>query len=117
MLSVQFYPDGDEGPVKKYLESLRLAPQRKDAYVRLMADLTILEAEGLLSKLIHLERVVGVDGSVWELKRSYEGIRYRVYFCVESGEAWLIHCLEKKTPKIPRSDLKLIRKRSKGVLG
>ena len=116
MLQLEFYPEGDEGPVKDYLESLRVDPQKMDAWAKLTRDLGFLETEGLTSKQISIERVVGVPGSVWELRRSFEGMKYRIYFCVKSGEAWLLHYLEKKSPKIPKSDLKLIRKRAKEVL-
>lgn len=115
MLRIQFYPWGNRGPVKEYLEDLRNDPRRKDAWAKLMRDLAFLETNGLFSKEISIERVTGVPGSVWELRRSYEGIKYRIYFWVGKGEAWLFHHLEKKTPKIPPSDLKLIRKRSKEV--
>ena len=116
MLRTQFYPGGDTGPVHKYLEELRADPQRKDAWAKLLHDLGFLESEGLLSKNISVERVRGIPGSVWELRRHFEGIRYRIYFCVRQREAWLLHCLEKKSPKIPSRDVKLIRKRAKEVL-
>lgn len=116
MLRVQFYPSGDNGPVREYLRGLRQDPQRKGASARLGLDLRLLQEEGLPSKQIDIKRITGIPGSVWELRRSFEAIRYRLYFCVGRGEVWLLHHLEKKTPKIPKHDLELIRKRAKEVL-
>jgi phage-related protein len=116
MLRIQFYPDGEDGPVREHLEALRTDPQRKDAWAKLLHDLGFLESEGLLSKQVSIERVQGIPGSVWELRRHFEGIRYRIYFCVRRGDAWLLHYLEKKSPRIPTRDIKLIRKRAKEVL-
>lgn len=116
MLKVQFFPDGDDGPVRQHLKSLKQDPQRKAAAAKLGLDLRMLQEEGLTSKQIDIDRVVGVPGSVWELRRAFEGVKYRIYFCVQRGEVWLLHSLEKKTPKIPKHDLELIRKRAKEVL-
>jgi phage-related protein len=115
-LLIQFFPNGDSGPVAEYLETLRQSSQRKDAWAKLTRDLGFLKCEGLFSKQISIERIRGVPGSVWELRRSYEGIKYRIYFCMRRGEAWLLHQLEKKSPRIPSRDLDLIRKRAKEVL-
>mgnify|MGYP001595490709 FL=1 len=49
--------------------------------------------------------------------RPFEGMAYRIYFCLHRGEAWLIHWAEKKSRKIPASDIELIGKRSKEVFG
>lgn len=116
MLRVQFYPSGDDGPVREHLRRLKQDPHRKAAAARLGLDLRLLQEEGLASRQIDIERAVGVPGSVWELRRSFEGVRYRIYFCAARGELWLLHSLEKKTPKIPKRDLGLIRRRAKEVL-
>lgn len=116
MLRIQFYPLGDAGAVLEYLEGLRLDPQKTSAYSKLIADLGFLESEGLMSKSISVERVHGVPGSAWELRRSFDGIKYRIYFIVRRGEAWLLHFLEKKSPKIPKHDLGVFRRRAKEVL-
>ena len=49
-LRICFYPAGDAGPVKEYLEGL--ARNRPGAYVKLALDLEILGAEGLRSRQI-----------------------------------------------------------------
>lgn len=116
MFRVQFYPSGDDGPVRDHLRRLKQDPNRKAAAARLGLDLRLLQEEGLASQQISIERVVGVPGSVWELRRPFEGVQYRIYFCAARGDVWLIHSLEKKTTKIPKRDLDLIRKRAKEVL-
>ena len=82
-----------------------------------MVDLTIMRLEGLSSGRIAVKRVVGIKGSVWELVRPFEGMAYRIYFCIHKGEAWLIHWAEKKSRKIPGRDIDLIGKRAKEVFG
>jgi len=116
MLRVEFYPDGDDGPVLEYLREVKHDPYRKAVATQLGLDLHVLQLEGLSSRKIDIKRVVDVPGSVWELRRLIEGIQYRLYFCVKRGKVWLLHHLEKKTRKIPRGDLEIIRKRSKEAL-
>ena len=114
---MRFYPSGDDGPVRRYLEFLREDPRRKDAWAKLAVDLAVLRSEGLGSGRIVIKKVVGVKGSVWELVRSFEGMAYRLYFCLHDGEAWFIHWAEKKSRKIPGRDIDLIDKRAKEVFG
>lgn len=116
MLRVEFYPDGDDGPVLEYLRELKHDSYRKAVATQLGLDLHLLQLEGLSSRKVDVKRVTGIPGSVWELRRLIEGIQYRLYFCVKRGELWLLHHLEKKSRKIPRSDLEIIRKRAKEVL-
>ncbi len=113
---VQFFPGGTDGPVREHLRSLKRMPDRKAAAAKLGLDLRLLQEEGLTSKHISVQRIAGVVGSVWELRRSFEGIKYRIYFCVRDREIWLLHSLEKKSPRIPHRDLELIRRRAKEVL-
>lgn len=112
---VQFFPDGDSGPVREHLRGLKRSPDRKAAAARLGLDLRLLQEEGLASKQISIRRIAGIPGSVWELRRPFEGIQYRIYFYVGDGEIWLLHFLEKKSPRIPDRDLDLIRRRAKEV--
>ena len=115
MPTIRFYPSGDDGPVRKYLETLREDPRRKDAWAKLMIDLTVLRSEGVRSGQITIKKVVGIKGSVWELVRPFEGMAYRIYFCLQKGEIWLIHWAEKKSQKIPANGIILIGKRAKEV--
>lgn len=89
-----------------------LAVQRPAAYVKLALDLEILGAEGLRSKQI---TVRPLGKGLWELKRLFEGIQYRIFFCVGKGCAWLLHVIEKKSAKTPLGDIRLARKRMREI--
>lgn len=110
-LKILYYPLGNGGPVKDDLD--QLAARHPEAYVKLAADLHVLGAEGLRSRQIAI-RPLGQG--LWELKRFFEGIQYRIFFCVESGCAWLLHMIEKKSAKTPLHDIRLARKRMTGVV-
>ncbi len=109
-IKIRYYPEGSSGPVKDYLDAL--ATERPAAYVKLALDLEILGAESLRSKQITI-RPLGQG--LWELKRLFEGIQYRIFFCVERGCAWLLHAIEKKSAKTPLDDMRLARRRMRGI--
>lgn len=111
MFEILYYPEGNRGPVRDYLTEL--ARERPKAFARLALDLEILGAEGLRSQQITI-RPLG--DKLWELKRLYEGIQYRVFFGVHKGAAWLVHGMEKKSAKTPKDDLEIARKRLKEVM-
>lgn len=114
MLTVQFYPDGDAGPVQEYFDALHKQGDRRKALARLIADLDILAQEGLRSSRISV-RSLG-DG-LWELRRIYQGVFYRLLFCIRGQEAWLLHAFKKETKKTPIRDLELARSRMAQVMG
>lgn len=107
---LRYYPEGGFGPVREWLDEL--AAVRPVAFVKLALDLETLGAEGLRSKRLTI-RPLGQG--LWELKRLCDGIQFRIFFCVERGDAWLLHAIEKKSAKTPRDDLRLARKRMRGV--
>jgi len=111
VLEVLYYPHGNGGPVAEYLG--RLAKERPKAFAKLALDLEILGAEGLRSGQIMI-RPLG--DKLWELKRPYEGIQYRIFFGVHKGAVWLVHSVEKKSAKTPKDDLELARKRLREVM-
>ena len=111
MLEVLYYPEGDRGPVKNYFNWL--IKERPKAFARLATDLEVLAAEGLRSGQI---TVRPLGDRLWELKRLYDGIQYRVFFGVSKGIVWLLHNIEKKSAKAPKEDLDLARRRLKEVM-
>ena len=111
MVEVLYYPEGNRGPVAAYLAEL--ARERPKAFARLALDVEILGAEGLRSQQI---TVRPLGDKLWELKRLYDGVHYRLFFGVWKGAVWLVHSLEKKSAKTPRSDLELARKRLKEIM-
>lgn len=110
-LKIAFFPDGDAGPVKEFLAALHA--ERPKARLKLAFDLEVLRFHGLRASPISV-RPMG-EG-LWELKRRYDGIHYRIFFCVEQGRVWLLHALEKKSAKTPWSDLELARRRMREVI-
>lgn len=85
---------------------------------------------GLLGRYLHLSDLMiefgsnlgmphtkPIDGGLFELRvKSQEGIA-RVFFCTKIGKRIImLHVFIKKTPKIPKKDLKLAEKRMKEVL-
>ena len=112
MLEILYYPDGNHGPVRDFLAEL--VTQRPKAFARLAVDLEVLGAEGLRSQQIAI-RPLG--DKLWELKRLYDGMQYRLFFGVSKGAVWLLHGIEKKSPKTPKDDLELARKRLREVIG
>ena len=111
MLVILYYPNGNGGPVAEYLKDL--ATERPKAFARLALDIEILGAEGLRSQCITI-RPLGEK--LWELKRLYDGIQYRVFFGIWKQAAWLLHSIEKKSAKTPKDDLELARKRLREVM-
>ena len=109
-LKVIFYPHRISGPVDDFLLGLKVRNEK--AYKKLAVDLKVLAFEGLRSGYLTI-RPMG-DG-LWELKRLYDGIQYRIFFCVADGEAWLLHAIEKKSAKTPHSDLRLAMRRMKEI--
>ena len=73
----------------------------------------MLGAEGLRSQRI---TVRPLGDKLWELKRFYEGVQYRIFFGVWKSAAWLLHSIEKKSAKTPKDDLELARKRLREVM-
>ena len=84
-----------------------------DALPILALDLEVLGTEGLRSQQIAI-RPLG--DKLWELKRLYDGIQYRLFFGVWKGAVWLVHSIEKKSAKTPKDDLELSRKRLREVI-
>jgi len=111
VLAILYYPEGNRGPVSEYLE--QLAKERPKAFARLAVDLEVLGSEGLRSQQI---TVRPLGDKLWELKRLYEGIQYRIFFGVWKSAAWLLHSIEKKSAKTPKDDLELARRRLKEVM-
>jgi phage-related protein len=109
-LELLFYPDGTSGPVRDYLQAL--SKSRDRAYAKLSRDLLGLKSEGLRCPWI---TVRPLGEGLWELKRLYDGIQYRLFFCVVEGRAWLLHAIEKKSEKTPLSDIRLARERMRGL--
>ncbi len=51
-----------------------------------------------------------------ELKRRYDKIAYRIFFCVRQDELWLLSIFEKESEATPKRELEKAYKRMKKVL-
>jgi len=115
-ITIKFYPDGNDGCVKEYLEQLRLDPQKKASWAQLVQDVAVLQSEGLQSKQISIRSLKSISKGLWEIRRHHNKIYYRMYFVVNKNTFWLVHYLEKKSSTIPRQDVELLRKRAKEII-
>lgn len=107
---VVYFVQGSREPVADYMDDLsRIHPE---AAAKVRAHVRALSAEGPMSPALDT-RHLG-DG-LWELKVRTQLGKHRVFYCVSHGTLWLLHAITKKSPKAPKSDLDLARRRKKEV--
>ena len=116
-MRVGYYPAWERGPVKDFLDGLEKDGQRVKAAARLHLDVDKLGAfwPQWRSVNIRVKSMVG-HKPLWELVREYDGMAYRIFFCVQKDQIWLLHAIEKKTQKTPQSDLDLAYNRMQSIL-
>ncbi|MCX5789927.1 MAG: type II toxin-antitoxin system RelE/ParE family toxin [Elusimicrobia bacterium] len=113
---IGYYPGWEEGFVSEYLARLSGDGQRKKAEAKLRGDLYALLVAWPRPAGVEVRRMAGYD-PLWELKRDFQGIAYRIFFCVHGDEVWLLSALEKKRDKTPRAALRAAYRRMRDVLG
>jgi len=110
-IEVVFYrSSAGRSPAEGFLEDL--AVRKPAALARLRLDLDLLGVEGLRSQSLSIR---SLGNGLWELRRQYEGIQYRILFCVTGGRAWILHAFEKKRAKTPLNDLRAALRRMRGI--
>jgi len=109
-----YYPGWADGFVKEYLDNLKRDGQRRKAEAKLLVDLQILASTWPRPQFVTARLLKGHE-PLWEIKREFQGIGYRIFFCVNGQEIWLLHALEKKAQKTPTSDLELAYKRMQNI--
>ena len=114
-LQVGYYPGWDTGFVRDYLNELRDDGQRKKAAAKLDFDLQMLETTWPRPQFVTVNAMKG-HAPLHEMIREYQGVAYRVFFCVKGREIWLLHSMEKKKQKTPAADLNVASARMKDVL-
>lgn len=114
-MDVGYYPDWDDGVVKEFFESLKKDGQRMKAEAKLRLDLLTLQGYWPQTLNVTLRQLKGYE-PLWELKREYQGVAYRLFFCIKGQQMWLLHAIEKKSPKTPRRDLDLAFRRMSDVV-
>ena len=115
MLRRRYYPDGDAGEVREYLTSLRRDSNRKKAAVKLDIDIQTLERFWPATLNVKI-RTLGGWEPLKELKRRFDKVAYRVFFCVRKDELWLLSVYEKDSATAPRSELERAYRRMQDVL-
>ncbi|MBI2071039.1 MAG: type II toxin-antitoxin system RelE/ParE family toxin [Elusimicrobia bacterium] len=111
----RYYPNGDSGEVREYLEALRQDSQRRKAAVKLDIDLQTLELFWPKTMNVTVRTLKGWE-PLKELKRRFDKIAYRIFFCIKKNELWLLSAYEKESDDTPRNELEKAYKRMKEVL-
>lgn len=112
---IGYYPGWDAGFVRDGLDALRDDGQRKKAAAKLDFDLQMLAATWPRPQFVTI-KMLKSHRPLYELTREYQGIAYRVFFCVQDQDIWLLHLIEKKKRKTPAADLNLAHARMRDVL-
>ena len=115
MLSRKYYPSGETGDVREYLDSLRKNNQKKKAAVKLDIDLQALETFWPETMNVTVRTLKGWE-PLKELKRKYDKIAYRIFFCIKKNELWLLSAFEKESQATPRSELEKAYRRMTEVM-
>lgn len=115
MLHRRYYPHGDSGEVREYLDSLRKDGQRRKAAVKLDIDIQTLEEFWPRTLNVSVRVLKGWE-PLKEIKREYDKIAYRIFFFVKGDELWLLSAFEKESQETPRSELEKAFQRIKKVM-
>ena len=115
MLYRRYYPRGESGDVREYLEALRKNSQNRKAAVKLDIDIQTLEAFWPQTMNVSVRLLRGWE-PLWELKRLFDKIAYRIFFCIRKDELWLLSVYEKASARAPRNELERAYGRMRKVL-
>lgn len=115
MLIRRYYPEGDAGEVREYLAALRRDSSRKKAAVRLEIDIQTIGTFWPETLNVTV-RTLGGWEPLKELKRRYDKVAYRIFFCIRKDELWLLSSYEKGSESTPRSELEKAYRRMQDVL-
>jgi len=111
----KYYPHGESGDVRDYLHALRSRRQKTKAAAKLDIDLQTLEAFWPQTMNVTVRLLRGWE-PLWELKRRFDKIAYRIFFCVRGDELWLLSAYEKESEKTPRGELERAYRRMRRIL-
>ncbi len=101
--------------VRDYLDALRINNQKKKAAVKL--DIDIQTVEMFWPQVMNVTvRILRAWEPLWEIKRLFDKIAYRIFFCIRKDELWLLSAYEKASEKTPRSELERAYRRMREVL-
>lgn len=115
MLKRKYYPHGDTGEVREHLSELRRKRDRRKSAAKLDIDIQTLETFWPDTMNVTVRTLRGWE-PLKELKRTYDGIAYRIFFCIMRDELWLLSSFEKTSENTPRRELEKAFQRMKIVL-
>ena len=115
MLHRRYFPGGDWGEVREYLEALRLGGRTKKAAIRLDLDVQALEESWPGTLNVSVRTLKGWE-PLREIRRPFDKIAYRIFFCVRGDELWLLSAYEKESDDAPRHELEKAYRRMRRVL-
>lgn len=100
-------------PVVKFLDSV--FSENRKAYRKIFDDIDLLEKYSLpeLFKSHILEKVPSSKPKLWEYRKGFMGVFYRILCYVDDGVCYLVHGFKKKTNRIEKNDLDVALKRVK----
>lgn len=101
--------------MRDYLDALRGNNQKKKAAIKLDIDIQTLEMFWPQTMNVTVRILRGWE-PLWELKRLFDKIAYRIFFCIREDELWLLSVYEKESDKTPRSELERAYRRMREVL-
>jgi|GEM_PF-1140103 len=113
-MEIGYFAGWHHGFVRDYFERLQHDGQRRKAEVRLRLDLLTLQEYWPNTLNVDVRLLRGYE-PLWEMKRPYQGMAYRIFFCVQGQRLWLLHAIEKKSDKTEISDLVVAYRRMKDV--
>lgn len=94
---------------------MRRNNQKKKAAVKLDIDIQTLEEFWPKTMNVKIRTLKGWE-PLRELKRRFDKIAYRIFFCVNRNELWLLSAYEKVSDDTPRNELEKAYKRMTEIL-
>ncbi|MDD3481068.1 MAG: type II toxin-antitoxin system RelE/ParE family toxin [Patescibacteria group bacterium] len=109
-IEIEYYiKESGRCPIVEFMDKLPT-----ETRARTFKTFDLLERFGLQIGMPHLRKIAGMRNA-WELRVRSKNDIYRYYFTVIDKKALIVHCLNKKTNKIPYKDLKIIKERLKSL--
>ena len=105
-LLVEFYGSSDRKPVREWLLTLDRDQRRE-----IGADIQAIQWRWPVSKPL----VDGLGAGLHEVRSTFCGRAFRIFFCIIGRRMILLHGIEKKRRNTPKAALELARKRMREV--
>jgi phage-related protein len=114
-MEVGYYPQWTSGFVQDFLQSLAERKDSLKAEAKIRIDIFTVAHHWPMTANVTVRHLKGYE-PLLEIKREYDGIAYRIFFCFKERRIWLLHAIEKKQQKTPARDLEIAYRRMQEVL-